>query len=318
MSNIIPAPGGAASVVQPKSYHVFQQISTTTFTQGSICPSVALSNHEIAVYNWTAGQIQHWNFTPTGWVHSGGGLAVSVAAAKAIGVVNQNVVVTNESDDLVVYTWSGSAWTKTGNTYLTIGSTVYQTKLCNFGANQIVAASAQIVSPNSEMVVLSWNGTDFTQVGNAFDFGAASLIYSVDQINDTDVVVVNGTNLQVYRWDGTDFTQVGSNYAYSGELGASPAECRLLNSTDLLVPDFDASSTQKFYIFRWDASAETWSKFGFAMPDTTIAQGSNNQISILDNAHFVNHNANDDQFVTFRIPQTYSQSPHMENVHVQR
>ena len=69
---------------------------------------------------------------------------------------------------------------------------------------------------NDELRTYSWNGTDWSQVGNSLDLvsiGASEMT----ALKSTTIAMINTLDgeLQTYSWDGTDWTQIGGTLSIS-------------------------------------------------------------------------------------------------------
>ncbi|MDC7221550.1 MAG: hypothetical protein PQJ59_16570 [Spirochaetales bacterium] len=163
---------------------------------------------------------------------------------------------------IYAYTYSDTiGWTATGNGYNV--SNEFKTKnnlpIVKMDDSTIAYASRG----GSKMLALSFDGTDWTQVGNVLDLSDSDYMLPVIQkMDDLRYVVLdkNRDTVYAYDWDGTDWTQVGNPITSSYSDGYFYASFAVLNTSRIVVMEKEYVSGA--YLTTYDFDGTDWTQVG--------------------------------------------------------
>lgn len=218
------------------------------------------------------------------------GTSFATGGGEHMAKVGQNTVAVAScfNSTLKTYSWSGSAWSQSGNTYtLSCTGATGPDGMTNVADNKIVMADSD------DLKVFSWDGSDWSPQGNAlttlnFPSSGAFLTKLDDNliaVNDAD----GSGELRTYSWDGSDWSQVGNGFAHSGTIDFMGE----LDSNAILAVD---SAADELSTYDWDGTnwAENTDSIASVGANDRSPQGMNGDTAIL-------LDVGTDEFVYYRL-----------------
>lgn len=168
-----------------------------------------------------------------------------------------------------------SSWAQVGNTLTVTGA----------GAGAVAALSSSRVAfvdiNNDELRTLDWDGTDWSQTGNALsipDDGTGFFIIASLSATRVAVVAANLHSLTTYDFDGTDWSQTGNATTAISPFGVGKAAMANLNSTDVAIrigPTVNEVQT-------WRFDGTDWAEVGTGLAITTGVYASGTALNSTD------------------------------------
>lgn len=165
-------------------------------------------------------------------------LSIDGDSGQAVSKITIQSVIGNGENSLI-----GGDWQIDGNT-LAIPSNTFPSS-AKISENLV----AYYDSTNQLLKTYSWDGTDWTQVGNSLSFPASSS--SMTGLGGNEVAFIDSSNdeLRTYSWDGTNWTQVGNSLP----VGLVPyTDITLLNEVSKTIAF--ATSNGQLQTYSWDGT----------------------------------------------------------------
>lgn len=120
-----------------------------------------------------------------------------------------------DSNNLVLstYSWSGTAWSLTGN-QLSFASGYDKLTICQVDTDTV----AFIDEDTRDLRTYEFDGSDWAQVGNGLNITGISSKLHIAVMNPNDVIAYGWQSdlLRQYRFDGTDWAQIGNSRIMDG------------------------------------------------------------------------------------------------------
>ena len=167
----------------------------------------------------------------------------------------------------------------TGNT-LTITNQSYHTAL---------SSTTLAILDGLDLKTLSWDGTDWSQVGNtlsgAVSGNSGNELCTLDE-NEIAVIRATENNIIVYAWDGTDWSQVGNTFTTTGTPYA-----------DITSLDTDKVA----YLDNGTLQALSWDGTDFSTLGNSLGSlgHANSSLTALDDTTVVIFDPADDDLITY-------------------
>jgi hypothetical protein len=184
------------------------------------------------------------------------------------------------SGSVRIYSWDGTNWTKLGNDI--DGEAAVDGSGRSVAMNS-VGDRVAIAAPNNDgngdlsgsVRIYSWNGTNWTKLGNDIDgetAGDASNVVAMNSVGDRVAIGApnndgNGTNsgsVRIYSWDGTNWTKLGNDI--DGEAAGDQFAIVAMNSVGDRVAigstnnDDNGDLSGSVRIYSWNGT--NWTKLG--------------------------------------------------------
>jgi hypothetical protein len=206
----------------------------------------------------------------------GNSLDLSVSIARISAIDSQAVALTSPSlgTGLRGYIWDGSDWILGG----VIGGFTF---INNTALDSSNVAVSRADGPTAQLVTYSWNGLDFTQVGNPFTVPEPAI--QMVTLDSSVIAYIQDTtgDLLVYFWDGTDWFLAGNPFT-DGATGLSA-----LNSTTVVT----LGSGNQLKTLVWDGT--DWTQVGNTLEISGILFPS---ITTIDESNIIIADTNLDEF----------------------
>lgn len=192
-------------------------VSSDPFFNTSI---TMLSDVEMVVYS--ERYLAHFTLQSDRWVNSSGsdGMftgwsrideASSVAGTVITRLNSTDIAFLNTDGEISTQRWIGGGWVLVGS----------ENTIAGFGAGWLsitqLTTSRVLVADDSKMLVLEFDGANWSQVGAEFSVVVRAYTHGVVAMSATDFVRIdiNG-NLEAFHFDGFVITRVGEDYLIAG------------------------------------------------------------------------------------------------------
>jgi hypothetical protein len=115
---------------------------------------------------------------------------------------------------------------------------------------KLTSSSIAYTEPGTDLLTAySFDGTDWTPLGNAFAIGAYSVVPTLCSLNETDVLFYESTGdwIRTYRYTSPNWEQVGTAATITsfGSNAGNAAICRI-SSTDFAYIDSSLDTLRYF------------------------------------------------------------------------
>lgn len=118
-----------------------------------------------------------------------------------------------------------------------------------------------------ELKTMTWDGSDFTQSGNAFSLSIANGS-KLKTIDENTVVVLDSVGLAAYTWDGADWSAKGNKNASVVTSGTANTDIAVLSPNKVAV--VEGGSVDELTV--WDFDGTDWTQTGntFSLNSSTV------------------------------------------------
>lgn len=225
----------------------------------------ALSSTDVAIC-WSVSStayLARFTFNGSSWIQVGSTYPVlSSAAYGGITSLDEDtlaVAVCRLSGTADVFTlhWTGSTWSKVGNTLIISANN--QLYLCRLNSNTIALMNTSAAS----LGTYSFDGTDWTHIGSSISTGGSTsssqgiCTHSPDGV--TVVMSYNTTTLRAYRWNGSIWSLIGS---LAATLSSSIPSILKVTPYGFDVVLNGSAGSSPVTVYRWDEGTLSFSQFG--------------------------------------------------------
>jgi hypothetical protein len=156
----------------------------------------------------------------------------------------------SEVQDLYLSGHGTGSWAQVGND-LNIAGDVVDPALTNLTYNTIAFIDQQL----DELRTYSWDGSDWTQIGNSLSIPGTNDA-ALARLDANTIAFIDDVNMdfRTYSWDGSDWTQIGNDLNITG---VNDPALAALDSNTIAYIDTDNDDLRTY---SWDGS--DWSQVG--------------------------------------------------------